>query len=185
MNISEKAMLVINLIKNAVSKSITGVSFVSIRNYKNAIGEVSNYLINVGIRYEVAKAKDIAFLENIVLSNYVFKSSIELIEKARLILIEAFIKPNEARSNGQIDAYTTIFAGVKVHNETGVIYVYGYKESKTIIIQADEKEPKKDTRSELTKAKDELRKLLKTGKFTQYAIGEGNTIKGNGETLEL
>lgn len=182
MNVSPKALAVINLVKNAVSKSITGVSFVSIKNYTNTKGEVSNNLINVGIRYEVAKAKDIEFLENINLNEYTFKSPLALIEEARKELIASFIAPDENRSKGQTDAYTTIFAGVKVHNETGVLYVYGYRESKTVLVEGVY--PKVNSRP-LTIAKNELRKLLKTGKFTQYALEVGNTIKGNGETLEL
>ena len=183
MNISTKALQVINTIKNAVSKSITGVSFVSIKDYTNKQGEVSNNLINVGIKYESAKAKDIEFLQSLNINEHNFKSSFALIEEARHILIDAFKNPDVNRSNGQIDAYTPIFAGVKVHNETGVLYVYGYRESKTVLIQG---EPKKAVKSApLTIAKDELRKLLRTGKFTQYALEVGNTIKANGETLEL
>lgn len=182
MNVSNKALAVINLIKGAVSKSITGVSFVSIKDYTNSNGEVSNNLINVGINYEKAKQKDIEFLENIKLVDYTFKSNTADLEDAKTELIAAFIKPNENRSNGQIDAYTPIFAGVKVHNETGVLYVYGYRENKTILINGVYPIVKSSAK---TIAKNELRKLLKTGKFTQYAIEIGNTIKGNGETLEL
>lgn len=182
MNVSIKALAVINLIKGAVSKSITGVSFVSIKNYTNSNNEVSNNLINVGIDYEKAKQKDIEFLENIKLSDYAFKSNTVELELAKAELIAAFIKPNENRSNGQIDAYTTIFSGVKVHNETGVLYVYGYRENKTVLIEGVY--PKVNS-SAKTIAKNELRKLLKTGKFTQFAIEVGNTIKGNGQTLEL
>ena len=59
--ISTKALQVIKAVKEATSKSITGVSFVSVKNYTNSKGEVSNNLINIGIKYESAKKKDIAF----------------------------------------------------------------------------------------------------------------------------
>jgi len=182
MEISTKALQVINLVKNAVSKSITGVSFFSIKDYCNSFGEVSNQLINVGINYEKSKQKDIVFLENINFADYTFKSSLILLEQAKNELIAAFVKPNENRSNGQIDAYTTIFSGVKVHNETGKLYVYGYRQSKQVLIEGVYPIVKSKP---LTIAKDELRKLLKTGKFTQFSIEVGNTIKANGETLEL
>ena len=64
LTITNKALQVLATIKGATDKSITGVSFVSIRNYTNKFGEVSNNLINVGASYEKAKAKDIEFLEN-------------------------------------------------------------------------------------------------------------------------
>ena len=184
MNVSTKAIAVINLVKNAVSKSLTGVSFFSIKNYTNSNGEISNQLINVGINYEKSKQADIVFLENLILNKteLVFKSNKTDLEIAKAELIAAFIKPNENRSNGQIDAYTTIFSGVKVHNETGVLYIYGYKQSKTILTDGIYPIVKSSAK---TIAKNELRKLLKTGKFSQFAIEVGNTLKANGETIEI
>jgi hypothetical protein len=180
--ISIKALQVIANVKKATEKSITGVSFVSIRNYENKQGEVSNNLINVGASYAKAKQKDIEFLENLVIADHSFKSPADLIEEARIELIKAFLSPNEALSKGQTDAYTQIVSGVKIHNETGAIYVYGYRENKTILKAGEYKEVKSKP---LTIAKNELRKLLRTGKFTQYAIETGNEIRCNGETLEL
>lgn len=180
--ISDKATKVIKALKGATDKSVTGVSFVSIRNYTNKSGETSNNLINVGASYENAKRKDIEFLENLDAKAHNFKSAPDLIETARVALIEAFLKPDENRSNGQKDAYTHIVPGVKVHNETGLLYVYGYREQKTVLVKGEYKTVKS---APLTIAKNELRKLLKTGKFTQYSLELGNTIKANGDTLEL
>ena len=182
LSISDKANKVINLVKQAVSNSITGVSFFSIKNYTNKQGEVSNSLINVGINYAKSKLQDIEFLENINLKDYTFKSPLDLINDARLDLIVSFLSPDENRSNGQINAYTPIFAGVKVHNETGLLNIYGYRVNKTVIKEGVYKEVKS---SDKTIAKNELRKLLKTSKFTQYSIEVGNTIKASGETIEL
>jgi hypothetical protein len=180
--VSNKATQVINLVKNAVSNSITGVSFFSIKNYTNSKGEVSNSLINVGVDYAKSKQQDIDFLKNINLKDYTFKSPIDIIEDARLDLIVSLTSPDENRSNGQKNAYTPIFSGVKVHNETGLLYVYGYRVNKTVIKEGEKKVVKSSAK---TIAKNELKKLLKTGKFTQYAIEIGNTIKASGETIEL
>jgi hypothetical protein len=180
--ISQKALKVILTLKSATNKSVTGVSFVSIRNYTNKFGEVSNNLINVGANYEKAKQKDITFLENINFSDYEFKSDLSLLDEARKVLIASFIKPDENRSNGQINAYTHIVSGVKVHNETGVLYIYGHRENKQILTNGEYPIVKSKP---LTIAKDELRKLLRTGKFTQYALEIGNEVRANGETLEL
>ena len=180
--VSQKALSVITTLKKATDKSATGVSFVSIRNYTNKFGEVSNNTINVGASYENAKKKDIEFLENINLSEYEFKSDLSLLDEARKELIASFIKPDENRSKGQTEAYTHIVKGVKVHNETGVLYVYGYRERKEVLKAGEY--PTVKSRP-LTIAKDELRKLLRTGKFTQYALEIGNEVRANGETLEL
>ena len=182
LTISNKATKIISMLNEAVSKSITGVSFVSIRNYTNQSKEVSNNLINIGIRYESAKAKDIEFLQNLDLTKLEAKSELSVLAMAKNELIASFIQPSESRSNGQKDAYTHIVSGLKVHNETGLLYIYGYRENKTILVEG---EYKKVNSSPLTIAKNELRRLLKTGKFTQYAIEVGNTINANKQTLEL
>lgn len=182
MSTSIKALQVITNVKQATDKSITGVSFVSIRNYTNKQGEVSNNLINVGASYEKAKQKDIELLENLDATQYTFKSAPDLIEEARVELIKAFLKPDENRSQGQKDAYTNIVPGVKVHNETGVLYIYGYRENKTVLKEGEYKAVKS---APLTIAKNELRKLLRTGNFVNFGIEAGNTIKCNGECLEI
>jgi len=180
--ISQKAVAVINTIRKATEKSVTGVSFVSIRNYANKSGEVSNNLLNVGASYEKAKQKDIDFLTNLNVSEYEFKSELSIIEEARKELLASLIKPDENRSVGQLNAYTNIVKGVKVHNETGVLYVYGYRERKELLVKGEYKEVKSKP---ITIAKNELKKLMRTGKFTQYALEIGNKVRANGETLEL
>jgi hypothetical protein len=184
--ISTKALAVIKAVKEATEKSITGVSFVSIKNYTNKSGEVANHLCNIGIKLESAKKKDIETLRNLNLNEAIkengFKSPISLLEEARHALIESFINPDENRSNGQINAYTVIFDGVKVHNQTGVLYMYAYREKKDVLVKG---EYKTVNSRPLTIAKDELRTLLRTNKFVNFALEVGNTLKLNGETLEL
>lgn len=186
MKVSTKALQVIANVKEAIEKSITGVSFMSVKNYTNKSGETANHLINIGIKYASAKAKDIEFLKNMNLNEVIkengLKSDITLLEEARHALIGSFTKPDKARSEGQQDAYTVLFEGVKVHNETGVLYIYGYREKKTILIEGTYKTVNS---APLTIAKNELSKLLKTGKFVNFALEIGNTLKLNGETLEL
>jgi len=182
LTISSKALQVISLLNKAVKNSPTGVSFVAINNYKNSSNEVSNNLINIGASYQNAKNSDIEFLENINFSEYEFKSELSVLETAKAELIAAFIKPDENRSKGQIEAYTPICAGIKVHNETGVLYVYGYRKNKVVLQTGEYKSVNSSAK---TIAKNELRKLLKTGKFTQYALEIGNEVKAKGDTLEL
>ena len=173
---TEIALKVIAKVRQATSKSITGVTFISIRNYTNSSGEIANHLVNVGASYENAKAKDIEYLRNLNVEKFDSKLDSALLET------ESFINPSENRSNGQIDAYTHIFSGVKVHNETGKLYIYGYRENKTVIQEGTYKTVNSKP---LTIAKNELRKQLRTGKFTQYSLEIGNELRLNGETLEL
>lgn len=178
--ISEKARQVIDLVKGAIGSTPTGVSFFSVRNYTNKQGETSNYVINVGGSYEKAKQDDIKFLRELdvtKLKNTVNSKKDLMVAKTELI--KSFEAPHKAMSEGQKNAYTVIANGVKVHNETGLLYVFGSKISKTII-----KEGVYPTEKAL-KPKDELRKLLKTSKIRQYSLEVGNTLSAKGETIEL
>jgi hypothetical protein len=191
--ISDKALQVINLLNNAIAKSPTGVSFLSIKDYesgkndpKTIVGKIADYVINIGASYERAKLNDIKTLQNLDIVAMAqagkFKSPVTLLEQARTELVNAFIKPDENRSAGQTNAYTQIASGLKVHNENGFLYVYGYKLSENV----KRKGERKPTNSkDLTIAKDELRKLLRTNKFTQFSIEVGNTLKASGTTIEL
>jgi hypothetical protein len=180
-NLSNHLNVIANL-ETALSNSRNGITFVAINGYTNASGEVSNNLINVGVSYDRMKQKDINFLEVLDTNILKFKSDLTLIEQARIELIESLRKPDTTKSNGQKNAYTHIIDGIKVHNENGKIYIYGYRENKTIIKEGTYKETKS---SVLTLAKNELRSLLKTNKFKMFILESTNTIKCNKETLEL
>ena len=181
--ISTVATQTIALVKKAISSSPTGVSFFSIKNYTNKNGEVSNQLINIGIKYDNMKAKDIEFLQSLDVTTLTdAKSSKVDLEIAKAELIAAFIKPDENRSNGQKNAYTVISNGIKVHNETGLLYIYGYKVNKTVLVKGEYKTVNSSAK---TIAKNELRKLLKTGKFVNFSLEVGNTLTTKGETIEL
>ena len=182
--VSENAQRVISLLNQAIEKSITAVSFVSVRNYTNKNDETANYLFNLGVNYEKAIQDDIKFLQNLDVTTLTdVKSSVADLAIAKAQLIESFISPNENRSNGQKNAYTPIgLKGLKVHNESGLLYVWGFLQNKTVTVKGTYKEVKS---SNITIAKNELKKLLKSGKFRMFSIAIGNTIKASGETLEL
>lgn len=180
LQVSTTVTNVINNLNNAIKKSPNGVTFISIKNYTNSSGEISNNLINIGASYERAKQADIEFLKNLDITK--IEGDPILLAQARTELINSFIKPNENISNGQINAYVNILPGLKVHIETGEIYIYGYRENKTIVQKGEYKEVKSKP---LTIAKNILRKLLKTNKFTQYKISNIGKITANKETLEI
>lgn len=177
---TEEALKTINLVLYAIGNNLTGNSFLGIRNYSNKSGEVANHLLNVGINYDKSVKKDIITLENLNVAETFPNEDIALLDEARRILIEAFIKPNANRSKGQADAYTTIINGVKVHKTTGNLYIYGYRENKTVITEGVYKEVKS---KDLTIAKNKLRKLLITGKFVNYVIDSENIIRGGGNEI--
>jgi hypothetical protein len=182
--VSNAAQIVINNLKQAVAKSPTGVSFIAINGYENSNGEISDNTVNIGASYDNAKKKDIDTLKNVDIIELNAKSDKITLEKARQELINSFINPSKTRSQGQKNAYTIITDGLKVHNETGEVYIYGYCEKKTVKVEGVY--PTVNSRP-LTIAKKELKKLcnLRTNKFKQYKVKEIGNLKVNGQTLEF
>jgi len=177
-----------NLIDLIVSFSkANGCTFVRIKDYTNAQGEVQDVTINVGVSYENAKAKDIEFLKGLdvsTLSHNYENVDVTLLEEAREALLAAAIKPNKAMSKGQKDAYTHLVKGIKVHNETEELYVFGTKVKNTKVVKK-QGEYKADTRRPLTIAKDIIRKELRAPKYRQYKVSELKGVAAKGEVLEL
>ena len=174
-SVSVEAANVIANLSALLAKSPTGVSFVSIKGYTNSYGEVANNLVNVGASYENAKAKDVATLQAMDVTS--MGGDTILLEKARVELINSFLNPNENRSNGQKDAYTHICKGIKVHNETGAVYIFGLREQKKVIIEGTY--PVVNSRP-LTLAKNQLKKGLVTNKFTQYNLSKADFTMDKG-----
>ena len=160
-------------------KEITGVSFVSV-TYINQQNEKHQTLFNVGVDYQRAKQKDIEFLKQLDVTTMSSDLDDELLEIARIVLLDSFIKPSKTRSEGIANAYTHLGNGLKVHNETQTVYVYGMKVSKRVIEEGDKQE---DTRSELTKAKDAIRSLLKSTQYRQFKIESSLQYKISGDTI--
>lgn len=157
-------------------------TFVSIKNYCNNQGEISNYVINIGASYGNAKDKDTEFLsEPANMMAIDFGSLAPFSEDARIALLDANLNPSN-QSEAQTDAYTTICPNVRMHNETGRIYVFGFKISKTVLVPGVY--PKVNSRS-LTLAKEKIRSVLNAPKFRQYCLDKIVDIRLKGETLEF
>lgn len=179
-----KAAEIIRMVKQAASKSPSGVTFFSVRYYTNDKNETSHYLINLGASYERAKIADIEFLRNLDIfdAKYGFMSSKIDLFKAKEELIKSFENPSKARSDGQKDAYEQIVSGLKIHKETGNLHIYGYIRAKKVLIPG---EYDSTNSSSLTIAKNEIRKKLRTGKFRQFNIDGFNELKANGSALRV
>lgn len=179
--LNETAEKIADTIKSALNKSITNVTFCSVKNYENEKGEVSDYLINIGVNYQTAKQKDIKFLSELDVTTMQWQSAMVDVIKAKAELLESLINPSEKRSQAQKDAYIHINEALKVHTETFELYVFGSKVKKTVKEAIDYGA---DTRSAKTKAKDEIRQLMKSTKYRQFKFKlNGMRMKTNGEEL--
>lgn len=178
---------------STLEKSARGVSYVSIKGYENAHGEIANVVINVGLNYGNVKESDLNYLKNLDV-NTLSVESIDankqktvkaLLPMALSELIQAQIKPNKKKQKAQIEAYTKIegMPQVKVHNESGKIFVVGYKKSKTIIKKGDYGKPTNS--KDLTLAKNIIRKGMKVDRIGMYSVSNMNGMNANGDTLEF
>lgn len=176
---------ILNLMAELVKKN--GCTFVRVKNYTNAQGEVQDVTINVGTSYENAKKRDLQFLQGLNVSTLKHNYSDvnpELLETARLELIKSIIAPNKAMSEGQKNAYVHLMDGLKFSPETKQIYIFGTKVEGTKVV-TKAAEYKADTRKPLTKAKDIIRKDMSTGKYRQYVLSQLGAVTINKQTLEL
>lgn len=165
-----------------VAKTIKGATFVSVRNYENKEGEISNQIFVTNIKYENCVKHDLEVIESTDVHTLGLNFSTELLDKAKEELIKSLTKPSENHSNGQKDAYTYLEKGVKQHNETGTYYITGLRVRKETIHAV---EYKKVNSRELTLAKNAIKKALdfKTDKYRIFKIGNAEEINLQGVKL--
>jgi len=144
----------------------TGAKFASV-TYTNKEGETARHTILLGYNY-----------------GRVLKSSLKAVSKRRPVdalkqkalanVIASLNKSIEANSKGTVsedytckDVYETICNGIMVHKETGVFYIKGLSIAKVVLVKGV---PTADTRRDLTKAQDEIKKSLPISKIRQYSL---------------
>lgn len=176
---------------NLISKfNFSGVSFVSLKKYssdKSDNTEVADILINVGISYEKLKADDLEVLKACKksVSSFVTENfGIAILEQAIDEKIQSILKPNENRSNGQIEAFTVLNNGMKFCHNTNSLLINGSIVRKTVIVKGEFKEVKSRP---LTLAKKYLDKVLdlKLAKLRYYKLTNLGEVKVSGDTFEI
>lgn len=164
---------------------VSGTTFISLKNYTNSNGETSTRTVNIGTIYVNAKKNDRQKLVDYVPTNDVFAT-------AKAEMINSIDNPRKRHN-----PYTKLTPSVSIYSDKldskgkpnklyGSIYISGVevKGSKKVSVEG---EYKADTRSELTKAKDTLRKELNlaTGKIRMFKVENLGSVVMNGETVEL
>jgi len=174
---------------------LNGSSFVGIREYENSKGEISNHVIIANFNYGNAVEKDLAKLkgatdadaENISKSGH----SIENVKQAIAKMIASFEKNSnpETASNqsvAQKDTYTKVTDCIKMHNETGELYIYAIGHSKNVV-KAIEYKPTNS--NALTLAQNAVKKYfdLTTAKYRSFVVNEDKmqSVRITGDTITL
>ena len=184
-------------VKRIIAKFIllNGSNFVGIRGYENSKGEVANHVVIADFNYGNAVEKDLAKLQgateadiqNIAKEGF----SADLVKQAIQKLADSFIKNSnpETASNQSIaqkDTYTKVTNSIKIHNETGQIYIYALGHSKVVVQKGEYKE--KNSR-ELTLAQNAVKKYfdLTTAKYRNFIVDENQleSVRITGDTITL
>ena len=155
----------------ALAKLRPSSTFLTLHGYRNAASEVADYSLVFHISYETALVRSIATMEayeptsddeedakDELLSQ--FKNSLK---KARTIAVEEID-----------DSYERFFddagyiKGIKMLKKTGELHLYGLVAHKKVLVPGFYDD--KDTRRELTKIKDRLRRKCSVSKFRQFKM---------------
>jgi hypothetical protein len=187
-----------NLIQRliAIFRSLVGKSqFVSF-TYTNKFTETAKRLIQINTSYENALTTDLDIIPNVEYvqnDNYdratFITAQAELLKSAKMSLGISDDTMNKTdklkhknRSDGQKNAYVKIAPNVKYNTETEQLHIFAKEVRKTIITEGVY--PTTNKRAK-TKAKDYIKKSMKSSKYRTYIISEIGTMKVSGDTLEF
>lgn len=158
-----------NKIVEQLSELKPNATFLTLRNYTNNNGEVSDFSLVFNISYKTALEKSLEMIEE-------YEPTSEIEKKAKDQLINSYtnslvkIEHNATCPEGEEilqDGYTQLAKGVKLHIESGAIHLYGLLNSKKVHTPGEYKSVKS---SELTLTKKRLSKDLPVSKFRAFVI---------------
>ncbi len=154
-----------------LGKLRTSSTFLTLKGYRSESGEVSDFSIVFHMSYKNALLRSIAKLEALVPAD-------ELEAQAKEECLASFMNSLDRIETTPIeevdDAYRrftdsngTYIKGVKLHEESNTIHLYGLVVHKKILMPGIHKTK---NRKPLTVAKDRLRRMCPVGSFRQFRI---------------
>jgi hypothetical protein len=182
----------------ALVEANKGASFVSISNYTNSVGEISNYVINIKVDRSKYRLFDIDALQNAKFTNDVVSKdnfgnpitlTVDLLESARLLLLARLeankdVETATVHSLKELETYEYITPAIKVHKVTQAVYFYGERISKKVLVAAEYK----PTNSRITTyAQNYVAKFLelKSNNYTMFKATNMDSIKLYGNEFKL
>ena len=154
-----------------LSKLRPSSTFLTLKGYRNAAAEISDYSIVFNVSYENSLKKSILLLKDLIPSD-----DIEALAKEQLIvsyeksLLSLESTPFEELEDNYIhfkDESGKYIKGVKYHKASNTTHLYGFIVHKKVIIPGSYAKVKS---SPLTLAKTKLGKLVPVTKFRQFKI---------------
>jgi hypothetical protein len=162
-----------------------GAKFANVVYRVKKNNELAKYRIILGASTEVLYQKDIVKLEELypTLEAELDKLACAAILDSRKESLTLGIGNNTKYTCADVYVEADGIPGVKIHKETGCLYVTGLLEEKTVI---EAGEPYKEVKSRpLTIAKRKIEKDLPSHRFRQLIIKRVRRLAANGEVLEI
>ncbi len=165
----------------------TGSTFLNLKGYRSETGELADYNIIFHMSYANALKRSVATLEALVP-----ETPLQATAKHEVLTsFHASILKDETTPIEDLDdAYTRFMdsdgkhiKGVKMHTETGELYIYGLAHQKVVREPGKPRKPVKS--AELTIEKEKLRKKCVVSKFRQFKITPDKLESISVENLSL
>lgn len=176
---------------------LKGASFIGIKEYFNAHGEVANINLLTNISTMNAKVNDLLKLKAVSEKELIFlstKNPIIKLDVFKIALAELIAsgekntsvnsEDHTVASQAQADAYVHISHGVKIHKDTMDLFIDGFLRNKKVLVKGEYKE--KNSRDK-TIAKDLIGKYcaLRMNDYRQYNLGHADQILVKGTVLQV
>lgn len=168
-----------------------GAKFASLTYKVESTGEVAKHTLILGAKTEVLYKKDIAKLEDMLAGELspAYREAAEKLLASRKESLEKGVGNNSkyVHSKENADTYTQVdgIPGVKIHKETGVVYVSALSEDKVILVAATNPKSPTKHKTEVTAAKATIEYQLPSGRFRQFTLKNVTRAALNGDVLEL
>jgi hypothetical protein len=167
----------------AIAKGNGSAKFASFVYTAKGTGEVAKVTLILGATTETLYNRDVAILTEMV-------PTLDGIEKVAAMEILNSRIQSLAKGIGNNDDYTCAdvyvnlenVKGVRIHKDTGEVYVSGLIENKTVIQTGTYKTVNSSAK---TLAKRAIEKTLPSGRFRLYKLGNVARAALNGEVLEM
>lgn len=147
-----------------------GATFVGVNEYTNLYNELSTFGIVFHIDYKKSLKNSLDIVYKFKPNDLLHKEAKRLLIASLIGRIDAFSRPLEKRDSPYVyfkDANKTYIKGIKMHEETEDLYMFGFVVSKKIL--APTKYIKINSEP-LTLAKNRIENLTPVSKFRQFRL---------------
>jgi hypothetical protein len=155
---------------NVFAKLRPNATFVSIKEYTNNYNEISNFGIVFHIDYKEVLKRSQKIVSSYRSEDILYKEAKRLVLSSLNGRIDSYKNPLEERDAPYVyfkDAYGKYIKGIKAHQETGDLYMFGLLVSKEILVPANYKQTNS---SSLTLAKEKIERITPVSKFRQFKL---------------